>query len=188
MLKKLIARYTPDHRTIKEHKHLQIFGKVLHDPNLWHLNRRSVSLAFAVGLFTAFMPAPGQMIIAAASAIAFKANLPISVALVWLTNPVTIAPVSYFCYRIGLWVLQIPEPPETFAFTPEWVLSSLRRIWQPFLLGSFLVGGASAALGYGAVRLFWRIFVIMKWKRRGLERNASLSIRVSEERKRDKKG
>ena len=38
----------PDHKLIREHKHLRIFGSMLHDPNLFHLNRRSVAGAFAV--------------------------------------------------------------------------------------------------------------------------------------------
>ena len=69
MAKKLIRRYLPDPHKIRDHKHLRLFGTLLHDPNLWHLNRRSVSGAFAVGLFMAFVPMPFQMIPAAALAI-----------------------------------------------------------------------------------------------------------------------
>ena len=58
MPKKLIKRYMPDHRQIREHKHLQLFGSLLHDPNLWHLNRRSAAGAFAVGLFVRLYPFP----------------------------------------------------------------------------------------------------------------------------------
>jgi uncharacterized protein (DUF2062 family) len=80
---------------IKGHKNLSFLGEKLHDPNLWHLNRRSVSAAFAIGLFAAWIPTPGQMVIAAIIALYFRANLPISVALVWITNPLTMPPMFY---------------------------------------------------------------------------------------------
>ena len=71
MPKRLIKKFFPDPETIKEHKHLKVFGSLLYDPNLWHLNRRSFAGALAVGLFVAFIPLPTQMIIAAALAIIF---------------------------------------------------------------------------------------------------------------------
>ncbi|SIQ68664.1 DUF2062 domain-containing protein [Aeromonas hydrophila] len=48
MPKRLIQRWLPDPATLKEHKHLRLFGKLLLDANLWHLNRRSAAGAFAV--------------------------------------------------------------------------------------------------------------------------------------------
>ena len=65
MPKKTIKKLMPDHQKIKSNKHLQIFGDLLHNGNLWHLNRRSVAKAFAVGLFFAFVPVPFQMVLAA---------------------------------------------------------------------------------------------------------------------------
>ena len=60
----------PSPRTILENRHFSVFGKLLHDPNLWHLNRRSAAGAFGVGLFMMYMPPFGQMLMAAAAAIA----------------------------------------------------------------------------------------------------------------------
>ena len=67
-IQKLLHKFIPDHDVIKQHKNLQFLGDKLHDPNLWHLNRRSVAMAFAVGLFGAWIPTPGQMAIAALGA------------------------------------------------------------------------------------------------------------------------
>lgn len=166
MAKKLIRRYLQNPHKIRDHKHLRLFGKLLHDPNLWHLNRRSVSGAAAIGLFMAFVPMPLQMIPAAALAIYFRINLPIAVALVWLTNPFTMAPVFYFCYQLGAWVLQTPVQPVTLELSLEWLTSEFQRVWQPFLLGSLIVSAVSAAAGYFGMRLLWRWHVIRDWEKR----------------------
>lgn len=166
MARRLIRRYLPDLERIRTHKHLRYFGKRLHDPNLWHLNRRSVSTAFGIGLFWAFIPVPFQMVPAAAFAIYLRANLPISVALVWLTNPVTMAPAYYFCYLVGATVLN--TPPQTFSFEPSWhwVSHEFIRIWQPFILGCFLVSAGLALLGYYGMHGLWRWHVMRDWERR----------------------
>jgi uncharacterized protein (DUF2062 family) len=170
MTKKFIRRHLPDPHKIREHKHLRLFGTLLHDPNLWHLNRRSASGAFAVGLFMAFVPMPFQMIPAAALAILLRVNLPITVALVWITNPLTIAPVSYFCYHLGAWVLDTPVHAVEFEISWEWISTELIRIWKPFLLGSLLVSAISAAAGYFGIRSLWRWHVIRDWEKRKKER------------------
>ena len=108
MPKKTIKRMMPDHQTIKENKYLKIFGNLLHNANLWHLNRHSGAKAFAVGLFFAFIPVPFQMVLAAGAAILFHANLPLAIALVWLTNPLTMPFIFYACYLVGTWVLAVP--------------------------------------------------------------------------------
>lgn len=170
MPKRLLKRLMPEHRRIKEHRHLQFFGALLHDPNLWHMNRRSVAGAFSVGLFVAFLPVPFQMVIAAALAIPSRVNLPISVGLVWLTNPVTMPPILYFCYKIGAWLLN--EPTKTLAFEPtfDWLTTELASIWQPFLLGCLLVATVSAISGNLLIRGLWRLQVVRNWEARKLRR------------------
>lgn len=170
MPKKIIKRFMPDYRKIRDNNSLKIFGTLLHDPNLFHLNRRSVSTAFAIGLFMAFVPMPFQMIPATACAIIFRANLIISVALVWISNPVTIPPIFYFCYLVGTWILQIPASPFEFEASMEWLMHELGYVWQPFLLGCFVVSSISSIAGYTAIRLFWRWHVITEWEERKQKR------------------
>jgi uncharacterized protein (DUF2062 family) len=166
MAKHLIKRYFPNHDQVRHHRHLQLFGTLLHDPNLWHLNRRSVSGAFAVGLFWSVIPIPLQMLAAAAVAIVVRVNLPISVALVWLTNPVTMPPVFYGCYLVGTWLLGKPEKIERVHLTWEWLSQSMGQIWQPLYLGSIVVGSLLAAVGFFGMRGFWRWHVAQKLKKR----------------------
>jgi len=173
MPKHLIKRYMPDHEKIREHKHLKIFGTLLHSPNLWHLNRRSAAGAFAVGLFCAAVPVPFQMMLAAAGAILFSVNLPISVALVWVTNPLTMGPMFFIAYEVGSWVLGREAEAFEFQLTWDWLSQQLGVIWEPFLLGCLIFGIAGSLLGYLAIRLLWRLHVVQAWQRRKERRNGA---------------
>ena len=149
MPKNLIKRFMPDPQKIRNHKHLKIFGKLLHDANLWHMNRRSVAGAFAVGLFFAWVPVPFQMVLAAAGAIFFRTNLPISVSLVWITNPFTMPPLFYGAYLFGSMVLGGPGGKFNFEPTFDWLIHGVDAVWMPFLLGCLLLAILSSLLGYG---------------------------------------
>ena len=166
MPKHIIKRFTPDHEVIRNHKHLRLFGDLLHDPNLWHLNRRSVSGALAVGLFWAFIPIPMQMVAAAATAIFVRVNLPISVALVWITNPITMPPIFYFTYLVGTWILGTPARTEPFELSFEYLSHSMSAIWQPLFLGSFVCALLAAGIGYCVMRGFWRLHIVQQLRRR----------------------
>jgi uncharacterized protein (DUF2062 family) len=165
LIEKMMHKFIPDPEVIKRHKSLQFLGQKLHDPNLWHINRRSICMAFAVGLFGAWIPTPGQMAIAAAMAIYFRANLPISVALVWLTNPITMPPLFFFAYQVGLWSMNLPAS-DGFDFSLTGMLSELGDVWQPFLMGCFILGVTSAVVGYFVMKQFWAYHVKQKWNTR----------------------
>ncbi|CAM4142625.1 DUF2062 domain-containing protein [Shewanella aquimarina] len=156
----------PKPETLQNHKHLQMFGKLLHKPNLWALNRRSAPLAFAVGLFVAWIPMPFQMVLAAALAILFNCNLPVAVALVWVTNPVTMPFMFYAAYLFGAKLLG--HPPQEFAFEAswQWIEASLFTIGPPFLLGCLVFGIIFAASGYFVVHNLWKYSILFKWKNR----------------------
>jgi len=171
MPKKFIKRYLPDEATLKKHKSLGMFGRLVLAPNLWHLNKRSVSGAFAVGLFCAFIPVPFQMVLAVAGALLFRVNLPLAVALVWITNPITMPPIFYFSYLVGTWILDTPVMEIEFALTMEWLTTGLSAIWQPFLLGCFVCGLVSGISGFIIIRIVWRYLVLKSWHKRKLERN-----------------
>lgn len=171
MPKKFIKRYMPDHEKIRNNKQLnKVFGRLLHDPNLLHLNRRSVSMAFFVGLFFAFVPLPTQMVMAAAVAIFVRCNLPISVGLVWITNPVTMPPIFYFAYKVGTWILGTPEHEFIFELSWEWIGTELAAIWEPFLLGCTVSGIFFGAVGYVIIRLLWRLHIVNNIRERKRKR------------------
>jgi uncharacterized protein (DUF2062 family) len=167
MPKRLIKRFLPQHDKVRDHKHLKLFGTLLHDPNLFHLNRHSASGGFAVGLFFAFVPFPLQMVMAAAAAILFRVNLPISVALVWITNPLTIPPMFYFAYWVGTQILGTPPQAESFQLSFEWIQQGgLNDIFAPLILGSLICASVSALAGYFLILWIWRWRAVERWKLR----------------------
>lgn len=168
MPKRLIKRFLPDHRKIRDHEQLRRFGARLHDPNLWHLSRRSVPGAVAIGLFVALIPMPFQMLPAAALAIIARVNLPISVALVWITNPLTMPPMFYFTYKVGALLLGERIQPLAFEPTLRWLMTEAHTIWAPLLLGSLVCGAICAVTGYFLTRSLWRLQVVKNWQARKL--------------------
>ncbi len=170
MARKFFKRLMPHPERLRQHRSLDMLGKWLHDPNLWHLTRYSVSTAFFIGLFTAFLPIPAQMLVAGLAAVVVRANLPISVALVWVSNPLTMPPMFYLAYRVGATLLHRPIRPFEFELSVQWVTQSAGHIWQPLLLGSVLCGLFFGLLGGSLVRVLWRAHVLHRWHVRMRER------------------
>lgn len=166
MPRRFIKRYMPHPDRIKDNKSLRFLGQLIHDPNLWHLNRHSVARAMAIGLFWAMIPMPLQMLAAALTAIPARANLPISVSLVWLTNPLTMPPVFYCSYALGAWLMDTPALEMPDEITLHWIAGILAHHWQPLYLGSFVAGLVCAALGYVMTRIYWRWWVQRSWRKR----------------------
>jgi uncharacterized protein (DUF2062 family) len=164
-VKRWLKRVTPDRHQISGRRHLKVFGNRLQDPNLWHLNRRSVSGAVAIGLFVMYLPPLGQMVIAAAAAIVLRVNLPISASLVWVTNPVTIPPMYYLAYLVGSWILGIPA---TAAFSADFWFDwrNWLEIIAPLTVGGLICGALCSVAGYAATQALWRWNLVRQIRRR----------------------
>lgn len=170
MPKKFIQRLLPNPRKLASSKAVRMFGSVGQQANLWHLNRRSASRAFAIGLFIAFLPIPMQMVVAASLAIYFRANLPLSVALVWISNPVTMPPLFYTSYKIGAFVLGRRAEPFLFEPSLAWFMASLGSVAPPFLLGCLILGSLASVSGFLTIRILWRQAAVKAWRERQRER------------------
>lgn len=168
MPKKLLKKFMPSREAIRNQKALALFGNLLNEPNLWCLNRRSASGAFGIGLFMAFIPLPSQMIMAAGLAILLKVNLPLSVALVWITNPITMPIIFYAAYQIGTFLLNSPNYPFHFELTWDFLLNQMSHIGPPFVVGCLTFSVFFGTLGYLGVQFLWRYSVARNWKKRRL--------------------
>ena len=164
MAKKFIKSWFPAYESVRGHRALEMLGPRLRAPDLWHLNRRSVAGAFAVGLFVTFLPIPMQMLLAAAIAISVRVNLPISVLLVWVSNPLTMPPIFYTAYTIGRWILNEPRRSFRVEMTMEWFTGDLLTIWKPLVTGSLVLAVVASAVGYLVVRVLWWFSVMERLK------------------------
>lgn len=182
MPKRLITRYLPSPERIIHHPMLRFMSTRLADPGLWHLHRRSAAGAMFWGLWCAMLPMPFQMLPAAALAILFRVNLPLTILLVWISNPLTLLPLMWVAYLLGSQLLGAPmaSGAELRLFLNEltqllgnWVgfgapatTTHLSRYLEPFLLGAMVMGFLLGSLGYVLMRLYWRWHVLHAWRRR----------------------
>ena len=132
------------------------FRHLLHNPALWGISRRNVVPAFAMGLFVSYMPFPGHMLIAGLLALVLRINIPVAVASVWVSNPLTIGPMFYLAFDIGRRLLRMPPAPFEFELSVEWLLDGFIYVWQPLLLGSILLGAVLSLVGFICLDLLWR--------------------------------
>jgi len=176
MPRKHFRRFLPSHESIKQNRYIGFFGSALHHHNLWHLNRRSVAGGVAVGLFCGLIPGPLQMLSAAVMAIALRVNLPVAVLGTWYTNPVTIVPLYYVAYKLGMYLtghtprsLAVPALDLNFSNVGDWIpmlMAWIGTMGKPFLFGLLLLAAILAVCGYLGVLLAWRIYVNLAWRRR----------------------
>jgi uncharacterized protein len=170
MPKKILRRWLPDPHKIIESRAIRWMGPLIRDPNLFHINRASISASFFIGLFCAFLPIPGQALVAAVLALLFRTNLPVAMALIWVSNPLTFAPIFLFSYRVGIWLLDQEIMPINIELSWDWAIAQGGVIWPPLLIGSLFCGLVSGAIGYVVIRRLWRWKVIKNWEARNKAR------------------
>ncbi|MBJ41444.1 MAG: ATP-binding protein [Gammaproteobacteria bacterium] len=165
-MKKFFKKYTPDRDDVKEYKMLNFLGSSLFHKDLWKFNRISFCRATVIGLFWGWMPMMFQMIPAAYCAVVFRANLPLSVAGVWISNPITMPAMMYFAYIFGNNILGLNPIYNEFKLNSEWIISALGNIWEPLLVGTLIIGVVSSVIGYFLMHISWKIYAYSRLKRR----------------------
>ena len=176
MPRKFFRKYLPDHQTVRSYRLVRFFGRWLHHPNLWHLNRRSVPGAFAIGLFTGLIPGPLQMLGALLLAIPLRQNIPVALVTTFYTNPLTIVPLYVLAYKYGALLLGRHGAAAKIAFFEmdwtDWTGSALRMVdWalslgKPLAVGLVALALTLALVGYLVARIGWRLYVVSSWRAR----------------------
>ncbi len=118
------------------------------------VNRHAVAKGVMVGLFVAFIPMPAQMLAIVLLQPLFRFNLPLAVALVWITNPATMPFIYYVEYKTGGLLLGM-DALEPVQLSIEWFRHHFDDIMVPLYTGAFFYSTVSAAAGYYAVQRLW---------------------------------
>jgi len=179
MPKALIRRYLPSPEKIRAQKSLGFLRHRLGDPSVWHLNRRSASLAMFWGILFAFMPMPFQMVPATLIAVGLRINLPMVLVLTWLTNPITVLPFMYAAYAMGSLVLNVPMlnwadmeglMKAMLSMGSPSSGDNVMTQLKPFFVGTVLLGVTLGSLGYVGMQGYWRWHVVRQWQARAARR------------------
>jgi uncharacterized protein (DUF2062 family) len=121
---------------------LSPFRHLLHDHRLWGVRRKNVVPAVALGAFFA--------------ALALRVTIPIAALTTFISNPLTMGPMYFFAYRLGVRLLGAEQKPFEMEMSLDWVTHTFVNIWQPMLLGCLLLGATAALIAYVTLDLVWR--------------------------------
>jgi uncharacterized protein (DUF2062 family) len=111
-----------------------------------------------------------QIFFAAFTAMLARANVPISAAATFVTNPLTLAPVLYGEYRVGAWLLGkngVSPPPVDHEVS--WWMSGWHTIshyGMPLVVGILVFAVLGGIIAYFAVEVVWRWRSVRKWRSR----------------------
>ena len=123
--------------------------RVLHR-RLWLVDRQSMAVGLSLGLAVAMLPpAPVQTLVATTLAILCRANIPLAVSAVWVSNPLTWIPLLHLQENLGERVLFGSGTGE--ERTRFEMISSLT-------LGVVLSAALISLLSYSIFHCLWGIF------------------------------
>ncbi len=132
------------------------------------VNRHAIAKGMAVGLFVAFIPMPMQMLAIVLLQPLFRFNLPLAVALVWITNPVTMPFIYFVEYVTGGWLLHY-DSLQPVEMSIQWFQDNFDNIMIPLYTGTLFYSSIFALAGYYGVQWLW-VRSVRKQRREELRR------------------
>ncbi len=159
--------------------------RVLHADDSPH----RLALGIAVGMFVTLTPLLGfQMMLSVFLSWLLRANKLVGIPLVWISNPFTIIPIYYPCYKLGCKLLGIPvvdepwsrlgtewremirEPATTWGLKVKFWWEGVKFWWEglmefiwPLCLGCLVVASVMAILSYYVSLYAIRSYRLRRW-------------------------
>ncbi len=140
-------------KTSKSEKFKDFLNKYKVPQHYLGTNRRMVSRAVFLGIFIAFIPMPMQMLLVLAFIPFFKFNVPIALAMCWLSNPFTMPVMYYIEYITGTFLLGKEVVDVNMSI--EWFSEHIDEIFVPLYVGTLFFSVVVSSLAYWAVNHFW---------------------------------
>lgn len=168
-------RNAPTRESLEEVRWLRPFAHRILEPALWRFTRRSVPRGVALGLLVGiFLMIPGLQIIGAALlALPCRANVPIAVAMTFLSNPATTPFILYLSIIVGNRFVHSTADVGTVAIMinhgaslGEWAGWLASSAAPALVAGLFVISVIVAAIGYLLSSCSWRAWVSHKWNLR----------------------
>jgi len=154
-------RPLPRRSNIHRYPVLKWFAKTAYDRSyLWSFKGNAMVQALFWGIWIAMLPIVGiQMIVVFLLALIVRANLPLIVALQWISNPLTMAPIYFADYEIGLLILELfgVDYGRNKLLTAEfdWSGMEFADLWE--LVDTFppmMAGGSVVGISLGVLAVF----------------------------------
>ena len=141
-------------KTTKSEKLKAFIAKSKIPPEFLAANRKMISRGILLGVFIAFIPMPMQMAAVLLFMPLFRFNVPIALAMCWLSNPFTMPPMYYMEYLTGSFFLGSEVEP--VEMTLEWFSENMADIFIPLYTGTLFYSLFGSLLAYWAVNHFWK--------------------------------
>lgn len=164
-----------DRDAVMRSRWLRPFAHLFGHPSLWHLNRRSVPRALAVGLFAAFIIPLGQFALAALLSVPLRANVPMAAGATLVSNPLTFPPIYFGAYKVGSFLLYNSSSQGTQELAGH-VGTRLLDVSGPTALGLLVFAVVGGIAGFILGAAWWRLRLARRWRLR----RARLSHRHSQ--------
>ena len=151
MIKKKIKKLT------KSQKLKEFISKHQIPHEYLSVNRTMVTKAFLIGIFIALIPMPMQMLVVVIMMKFFRFNLPLAVALCWITNPFTMPFIYYIEYITGSFILNTDAVAVKMSI--EWFNNNFTNIFIPLYVGAFFYATILSTVIYFLINYLWIYFV-----------------------------
>jgi uncharacterized protein (DUF2062 family) len=169
-MQRWLKRITPHRHTLEKLWCLKPFASLVLNRGCWTFHRHSVTRAFALGLFIAFIPPtpplPVHLVTCVILGVLFRLNLPVLVATVFISNPFTWLPQVAGSIWVGAKLMGLDLMPFLHDLHSRDIWTRVNELWAPLLLGALVLGMTAAVLGYVLAQCAWRARVIFHLRRR----------------------
>jgi uncharacterized protein (DUF2062 family) len=168
-MQRWLKSITPDRHSLEKLWCLKPFKALVLDRGCWTFNRNSVTRAFALGLFIAFIPPtplPVHIVTCVILGMWFRLNLPVLIATVFISNPFTWLPQVVGSIWVGAKLMGVDLMPVLHALRSRSPWAEAHHLWAPLLLGALVLGSVAAAAGYVLAQFAWRVHVLNHLRRR----------------------